>query len=451
MTVESTKPVSESSSGAAAGAPITSTADKSHWYRGLTRYQWFVLLVAWLGWVFDSMDATIYALVMEPALHELLLKGGGVASAANVGWHGGLIFSIFLVGWAVGGVVFGVLADRFGRTRTLVFTILIYALFTGLAALSGTWWQLAVYRFLTALGIGGEWAAGAALVAEVWPEGKRSKAAGILQSAWAAGFLIASVLNLLLRNHGWRMIFLVGVLPAVVALIARLWVKEPERWSIARNRESAGQKPMMPLRELFQPRLLRSTLVGSGLAFVAVFGLWGATNWTPTLVRSLPGFGKLEPATVTKYVSYATMMLNVGALAGYLSFGPLADRFGRRPVFALMCLGSLIMLPLTFTLTRSYAAVVLLLPLLGFFNNGIFSGFPIYLPELFPTRLRATGAGVCFNAGRVLASAGPFITGTLVSVLGSFGHAASAVALIYVLGLLILPFAPETRGQPLPD
>jgi len=192
-------------------------------------------------------------------------------------------------------------------------------------------------------------------------------------------------------------------------------------------------------------------LNAAGLAFVAVFGLWGATNWAPTLVRSLPGMTKLEPATVTKYVSYATMMLNVGALAGYLSFGPLADRLGRRPVFAFMCLGSLVMLPVTFTVAGSYATVLLLLPLLGFFNNGIFSGFPIYFPELFPTRLRATGAGVCFNAGRVLASAGPFITGTLVSVLGSFGHAASAVALIYVVGLLILPFAPETRGQPLPD
>ncbi len=425
---------------------------RPRWYLGVSRYQWFVLFVAWLGWVFDSMDATIYALVMEPALHELLSKGGAAATTATIGWHGGMIFSIFLLGWAVGGVVFGVLADRFGRTKTLVFTILTYAIFTGLAALSATWWQLAVYRFLTALGIGGEWAAGAALVAEVWPEEKRSKAAGILQSAWAAGFLIASCVNLLLRHHGWRLIFVVGVLPAVVALIARLWVKEPERWSRARAQEQRqGARRSSPLREVFEPGLLRSTLVGSGLAFVAVFGLWGATNWTPTLVRSLPELAKLEAATVTTYVSYATMMLNVGALAGYLSFGPLADRFGRRMVFALMCLGSFIMLPITFTVTKSYSSLLLLLPVLGFFNNGIFSGFPIYLPELFPTRLRATGAGVCFNAGRVLASAGPFITGTLVAVLGSFGHAASAVALIYLLGLLILPFAPETRGKPLPD
>ena len=157
------------------------------WRHGVTRYQWLVLFVAWLGWVFDSMDSTIYALVLQPALHDLLrAPGGGPATAEVIGWYGGIIFSIFLIGWAIGGVLFGMLADHFGRTRALIFTILIYALFTGMAALSQTWWQLALFRFLTALGIGGEWAAGATLVAEVWPEDKRTKAAGLLQSAWAA-------------------------------------------------------------------------------------------------------------------------------------------------------------------------------------------------------------------------------------------------------------------------
>ena len=177
-----------------------------------------------------------------------------------------------------------------------------------------------------------------------------------------------------------------------------------------------------------------------------MFGLWGATNWTPTLIRQLPDMEGLDPHVITSAVGYAIMALNAGALVGYLSFGPLADRFGRRAAFALMCTGSLVMLPVTFLTPRKYEHVLLLLPLLGFFNNGIFSGFPIYLPELFPTRIRATGAGFCFNAGRVLASMGPFLTGFLVVALGSFGRAASAIALIYLLGLLILPFAPETRG-----
>jgi len=187
------------------------------------------------------------------------------------------------------------------------------------------------------------------------------------------------------------------------------------------------------------------------LAFVAVFGLWGATNWVPTLVRELPDLQGLDRAVLSTYVSYAIMSLNLGALVGYFCFGPLADRFGRRPIFALMCAGSLVMLPITFLTPRAYADVLLLLPVLGFFNNGIFSGFPIYLPELYPTSLRATGAGFCFNAGRILASAGPLLTGFLVTFLGSFGRAASAVALIYLVGLAILPFAPETRGRPLPD
>lgn len=189
----------------------------------------------------------------------------------------------------------------------------------------------------------------------------------------------------------------------------------------------------------------------SPTTFVAVFGLWGATNWTPTLVRSLPDLQGLAPAAVTGYVSYATMMLNVGALVGYPSFGPLADRFGRRAAFALMCAGSLVMLPVTFLTPRSYIQLRLLLPLPGFFNNGIFSGFPIYLPELYPTPIRATGAGFCFNVGRVLACAGPFLTGFLVTAPGGFGRVASASALIYVVGLLILPFAPETKGRPLPE
>ena len=431
-----------------------SAPSHTSWFEGVTPYQWRVLFVAWLGWVFDSMDATIYAIVLHPALHDLLHAGPGgpPVSDGDIGWYGGIIFSIFLIGWAVGGVLFGVAADYFGRTKTLIATILIYAVFTGLAALSETWWHLAIYRFLTALGVGGEWAAGAAIVAEVWPEEKRARAAGILQSAWAVGFFLAAAFNLLLRGYGWRVLFVVGVAPAVVALLVRFWVKEPARWVKAHAQEvQSGEIRRVKLLELFRGDLLRPTLVGSGLAFVAVFGLWGATNWTATLIRRLPDMQGVDAATVATNISYAIMWLNVGALAGYLSFGPLADRFGRRPVFALMCAGSFVMLPVIFLAPRPYEHVLLLLPLLGFFNNGIFSGFPIYLPELYPTRIRATGAGFCFNAGRLLAAVGPFLTGFLEQSLGSLGRAASAIALIYLVGLAILPFAPETRGKPLPE
>ena len=392
------------------------------------------------------MDATIYAIVLHPALHELLHTSGGPLATERIGWYGGIIFSIFLIGWAIGGIAFGIAADRFGRTKVLMATIIIYATFTGAAALAQDWWHLAVYRFLTALGIGGEWAAGAAIVAETWPEEKRAKAAGILQSAWAAGFFLAAGFNLALKDtYGWRGLFLIGVLPAFVAFLVRWYVKEPDRWTRAHAQQA------IPLSAIFEGELKRSTLVGSALAFVAVFGLWGSTNWAPTLIHELPEFQGADPVTVTKSVSYAIMALNAGAIFGYLGFGPLADRFGRRPVFAFMCAGSFVMLPATYLLPSDYAGVLMLLPILGFFNNGIFSGFPIYLPELYPTRLRATGAGFCFNAGRILASISPFMTGWLVTALGTFGRAASTVALIYLVGLGVLWFAPETKGQPLKD
>jgi MFS family permease len=186
------------------------------------------------------------------------------------------------------------------------------------------------------------------------------------------------------------------------------------------------------------------------LAFVAVFGLWGATNWTPTLIRELLAPQNLDPAVVNRYVSYSVMSLNVGALAGYLSFGPMADRIGRRAAFFFMCLGSFVMLPVTFYAPKDYTVVLWLLPVLGFFNNGIFSGFPIYLPELYPTSIRATGVGFCFNVGRILASTGPLVKGYL-GTLFEPGKAASLIGIVYLVGIVALPFAPETKGKPLPD
>ena len=410
-------------------------------WRQLSGYQWLVLFVAWLGWVFDSMDATIYALVMTPALRDLL---GSRATPESIAWYGGVIFSVFVVGWALGGIAFGIAADRLGRARTLVITILIYAIFTALAGFSHTWWELALYRFITALGIGGEWAAGATLVAEVWPESLRVKGAGLLQSAWGAGYFLAAAAYFMLSSQSWRVMFFVGIVPAVVALLVRLKVREPERWVEARS--SAGAR-RPGLSELFAPERRRDTLVGTTLAFVAVFGLWGATNWAPTLIRELLGPRGLDEAAKVRLVSLAVMSLNAGAIVGYLAFAPLAEWLGRRGAFLVMLLGSAAALPATFLAPSSYSHVVILLPALGFFTNGIFSGFPIYLPELYPTRIRGTGSGFCFNAGRVFAAGGPFLTGVLVAYLGTFGRAASSIAVIYLLGLFALIWARETKEE----
>jgi MFS family permease len=410
----------------------------------ISRYQLLVLFVAWLGWIFDSMDATIYNLVLTPALKELL---GARGTPENIGWYGGIILAIFLLGWAIGGVLFGILADYMGRARTLVITILIYAVFTGLAGFAHTWWQLALYRFVTALGIGGEWAAGATLVAEVLPESWRVKGAGILQSAWGAGYFLAAGIHILLSNRSWRAMFFVGILPAAVALVVRLKVHEPERWQKAKT--AGGGR--LTILELFEPKHRRDTLVGSALAFVAVFGLWGATVWTPSLIRELLAPRHLNAAELTRFASYAVMSLNAGSIVGYFAFPMLAERIGRRGAFFVMLLGAAIALPATFFFPTSYSTVVMVLPALGFFTNGVFSGFPVYLPELYPTRIRATGSGFCFNAGRVLAASGPFLTGYLVVHLGTFARAASSIAVIYVCGMAVLLFARETKGQALTE
>lgn len=432
---------------------------QEQWWRGVSPRQWLVLIVAWLGWVFDSMDSTLYVMIQKPALQDLL---GASAATEAIGWYSGISISIFLIGWAIGGVFFGVVADYFGRARTMILTILIYSVFTGLAALSETWWHLALFRFVTALGVGGEWAAGATLIAETWPEEKRAKAAGIMQSAWAVGFFLAAFVNLLVGSYGWRVVLLIGTLPVIVGYLIGLTVDEPDRWrqsqvwkkEMARRGVHLAEERTLfsfTLAQIFSPGLARHTLVGSTLAFVAVFGLWGATNWTPDLTRQLLVPQHLDDETVRRYISYAAMSLNVGAIIGYLSFGPLADRLGRKPTFFLMCMGSLIMLPSTFLFPKDYATLLLLLPVLGFFNNGIFSGFPIYLPELYPTGLRATGSGFCFNVMRIIASSGPFLTGYLISTFGSYEKAVSLVGLIYLLGMGILLLAEETKGKALPE
>jgi MFS family permease len=240
--------------------------------------------------------------------------------------------------------------------------------------------------------------------------------------------------------------FFVGIIPALVAVLITLKVHEPERWTSQHLQAKLPGSPRLTLVALFSPETRRDTLVGTSLAFVAVFGLWGATNWTPSLVTELLRPQHLDAIATARKVSFAVMSLNAGAILGYLAAPLIAERWGRRAMFLLLMLGSAVSLPATFLLPASFSTAVLLLPLLGFFSNGIFSGFPVYFPEIFPTRIRATGAGFCFNAGRIFAASGPFLTGYLVLHLGSFARAASLMALIYVVGLLILPFARETKG-----
>lgn len=428
------------------------------WWSTLERYQWTVLLMAWMGFLFDFMDSTLYTMVMAPALKDLL---GPIGSVQNVGWYGGMIFSIFLVGWSLGGIIFGVFADYFGRKTTLMVTILIYALFTGLAALATTWWELGLYRFLTGLGVGGEWAAGAALLAESWPERARAKGAALLQTSAGVGYFVAAVIYGLVAAGGgfvhmvvgpqtWRFVFLVGALPGVLVFFILRNIKESERWQAAAAEASTGS---FTLLEVFRGGLLRDTIVGSTLASVANFGFWAVTSWVPALIQnritadpSLAG-----GASLSTYVSRTIMVLTIGSLPGYFLVGALADRWGRKPVFLLFYVGAALSAPLIFLGPWNLSQILMLVPLLGFFTLGIYALFPIYLPELYPTRLRSTGSGFCFNIGRVVAAAGPFLTGIVVLHTGSIEYAVSVLSAIYLVGPLALIFARETRGRALED
>jgi len=433
--------------------PSSSSSSILAWTAQVSRYQWTVLLVAWLGWVFDSLDATLYSLVQKPSMTELMGPG---ASEAAIGFYSSVVFSVMLLGWAAGGIGFGVIADYIGRTKALAATILIYSLFTGLSAAAHSWEQLAACRFLTGLGLGGEWAAGAALVAEVWPDQFRAKAGGMLQSAAAFGYFFAALITRAVDVASWRYVYLVGAVPAIFVLFIRLMVKEPERWievrdhrrmAKAERHNQSTEKDSFTLKELFGPRLRRDTIVASALAFTVLLALWGATMWIPSVIREIGARDGLGPADQNRYATYGVMLLNAGSLVGYLGFGPLADRAGRRPAFLVFFLGGVILFPVTFLLTTGITQIFILLPVVGIFTLGITSGFPIYLPELFPTRVRTSGVGLCYNLGRIVTAGGVLITGTLVGFFGSYAKAASAVSLIYLIGIVVLIFARETRGE----
>ena len=423
------------------------------WTNEVTRYQWIVLLVAWLGWVFDSMDGTLFSLVQKPSMTELM---GAGATDATIGFYSSVVFAVMLAGWAAGGICFGIVADYIGRTKALVATILIYSLFTGLSALAQSWWHLAAFRFITGLGLGGEWAAGAALVAEVWPDRLRAKAGAMLQSAAAFGYFFAALITRVVDVGSWRYVYLVGAIPAIFVLFVRLSVKEPERWLEVRDQRRLAKKEpkhkptelgTFTLKQLFGPKLRRDTIVASSLAFTVLLALWGATMWIPSVIREVGAREGLGLVDQNRYATYAVMLLNGGSLFGYLGFGPLADRLGRRAAFLCFFIGGVILFPITFLMTKGITQIFFLLPLLGVFTLGITSGFPIYLPELFPTRVRTTGVGLCYNLGRIVTAGGVLITGALVGFFGSYAKAASSVSLVYFLGIVLLAFARETRGQ----
>lgn len=479
--------------------PKMQDAAKLRWYHGLTGYQYLVLIVAALGWMFDTMDQWLYVLARQPALEELLANANPEMAAdalANLVRHNaGILNAIFIVGWATGGFLFGMIGDKLGRTVTMAITVLMYAVFTGLSGLSWNYESLAVFRFLTGLGIGGEFAAGASLVAEVFPQHARAAALGIMQAASAVGNVMAGAIayvvavtggNIAVEGGiaGWRILFFVGLAPALLVFVIRLFVKEPEKWHQAKADAKAGQIRLGTISHLFtESPWLRNTLVGVGLAAVGVVGFWGIGSFAPDLARAAavtPAMedqvaaaeavlevaeeGSAEAAAAKgvlaerklaadKGAALAVMLQNSGAFFGILLWAWLAERIGRKWTFAMTFLACLVVVPGTFHITAArdtFATVVLLYPILGFTTTALFGGYAVYFPELFPTRLRATGTGFCYNVARYIAAAGPWLFGSLDKEYGK-PMAATILSTVFILGILILPFGPETKGKPLPE
>ncbi|MGE5608473.1 MAG: MFS transporter [Bacillota bacterium] len=441
--------------------PLSTTSNQSlKWYQGLDRYCWVVLSIAAMGWLFDTMDQNLMNLVRAPSVKDLLgPQNYSTPKALNdaVQQVGGYITAIFLFGWAIGGFIFGILGDRIGRARTMVLTILIYSLFTGLSGLAQNWHQYAIARFLCALGVGGEWAAGASLVAEVFPQRSRAMALGFLQALSAVGNMMASTITLALQDLDarWRWAYFVGAIPALLIFWILKSVKEPEAWYEAKKNADIG-KELGAYGELFtNPKLRRNMIAAILLATAGVGGLWGVAFFSTDMIRGELLAGGLDPKQVGPRTSIMFLLQQAGAFVGIYLFAAFSEKLNRRGAFALwfaLAWGSI--LAYFWTLhgagANAFTYAVFLAPILGFCTLGPFSGYTVYFPELFPTRLRSTGCGFGYNAARITAAIAPLMLGHLASTLGGYPQAATAVSFVYILGFIALFFAPETKGKPLP-
>jgi MFS family permease len=434
------------------------------WYTGVGRYQWLVLVIASLGWVFDVFEGQIFVASVNEAMPDLL---GQHVPVADRPFYTNITFAAFLLGGAAGGVLFGRLSDRIGRTRTMVYTILMYSVCTCVSALSRTWWELALFRFLVALGVGGEWAVATALVAEVFPSRARARSLAIFHASSVLGTLLAVACGAFIvanRELGWRAAFVIGAVPALLVVWIRLSLRDPER-------PPPGERAtQMGLADLFRGSLLRRTLVGVGLATVGLATFWGTHIYGKDHLRKLverdirEGIGGSSvqagrPATDSgdlfkRWEMIGMLLVTVGGGLGLVSFGPLAEKLGRRGAFGFFHAGGLGAALALFLFLDNVAIVCLFLPVFGFLTLGMHAGYAVYFPELFPTALRSTGAGFCFNVGRVLAAPCLFLAGWLQrqDTWGlSLEEAAALLCLLYLAGILLLVAAPETRGRELPE
>ncbi|MEK6374334.1 MAG: MFS transporter [Acidobacteriota bacterium] len=394
------------------------------------RRAWRALFAAQVGWMLDAMDFLLFVFAVIPIQKEF-----GLSKATM----GGLT-SVALIAGAFGGIAFGRLADRIGRVRAMTFSILLYSAATAGLATSGALWHLIVWRTLVGFGMGGEWSCGSVLVAETWPAKHRGKAMGLMQAGWAIGALFAAALSwLFLGRWGWRALFLVGALPAVAAFIIRRKVEEPAVWRERKQEPSSWF-------EIFSPEFRRRTLLATLVAASVLVAYWGVSSWLPAFLATPIAEGGAG-LTVTKSAAWL-IVLQVGAFFGYVSFGWIADRIGRRPAFTLFMIAATALVPLFAFYARTPMTLLSLGPLLGFFAHGYFSMFGAMLAELFPTRIRASAQGFCYNSGRLASAAAPYAIGAAAATHG-LAAVIAAAAFFFALGGALVWLLPETKGAEL--
>lgn len=418
------------------------------WYAEVTRYQWLVLVIASAGWVFDAFEGQVYAITWQDMLRDLLGP-----NSDRLNFWGEVFKGVFLAGGAVGGVAFGSLADRIGRKPVIAVTILFYSIFSGLTYFATSLWHVGILRFFVALGVGGEWAVAAALVAEVFPQRARARAGAIFHGSSVMGAWIAALAGMIVGTH-WRYAYLISVVPALLLFAVQRGIREPERWVRAGAEGEAGKRQLGSFGALFgDPRWRRRAILGLLLASVGLATYWGIVVAGQDLARELLRRNGWDPARAAQQSKFAYGIVEtVGMGIGLVMFGPMAERVGRRGAFAVMHVGALLVVPATCYLPHTYAQLLMMLPVFGFFTGGMHSGYAVYFPELFPDHLRSTGAGVCFNGGRILAAPMLWVSGAIKSWHGiDLRLAIVALSSLYLIGIVLLPFLPETKGRPLPE
>jgi MFS family permease len=432
------------------------------WYRSLNATQWKTVFASNLGWMFDGYETFALILVVGVALRDLL----DPSQFAQIPAFAGTIIGITLLGWGIGGVIGGVLADYIGRRRTMIFAILAYSITTGLSAFAWDWVSFALLRFLVGIAIGSEWSTGASLTAEVWPDNARGRGAGLMQCGLGIGFFLASFIWLFVSGYGphaWRIMFFIGVLPALFALWLRTGVPESQKWEhsnekrkSARKRKKSGAAmseedhalTRFTFADLFaDPEIRKRTIIVFLMSLTTTLAWWGISTWVPPFVAAAAGKVGLPPQT---WASYAGMSYNLGAICGYIGLGFLADRFGRKPIVMIFFAASLVLTFALYRWTTDLHMLLLVAAINGFFTLGQYSWMSVWLPELFPTRMRATGMAFAFNAPRFIAFMGPLFAGMLIAQFGGFSGMAVAFSFIYILGFIVVPLLPETKGKPLP-